>query len=74
MLPGEPITILITAGGRTRAAFVLPISEAEGLRLVGTARPQRDRLADVLWEEDRLADFMLPDDELDARREESHAS
>jgi hypothetical protein len=73
MLPGEPPTILITTGGQARAAFILPLTEAEAVRLVGSDPPPRDRMLETLWEEERLAERLLPDADLDARREEFHA-
>jgi hypothetical protein len=71
LLPGEPITILVCAGGRARAAFVLPVSEAEAAKITGQQpKARRDQMMDVLWEEDRFADARLPEIELDRRRGE----
>ena len=70
LLPGTPVTILISAGGQARAALVLPISESEARRLVGQPAPtKRDGQLEVLWEEDRAADYLLPDAELEQHQE-----
>jgi hypothetical protein len=70
LLPGEPITLLISSGGKVRAAFVLPISEAEARKLVGQPAPVgRDGRIEVLWEEDRAADLLLPDAELEHQQQ-----
>jgi len=70
LLPGTPTTILISAGGQTRAALVLPISESEARKLVGQAAPTKhDGQLEVLWEEDRAADYLLPDAELEQHQE-----
>ena len=71
LLPGTPVTLLISSGGRLRAAMVLPVTEAEARKLVGQPTAQdRDRRFDTLWEEDRMASLMLQDAELDHRRGE----
>ena len=70
VLPGTPVTILISAGGQARAALVLPISECEARKLVGqTAPTRRDGQLEVLWHEDRAADYLLPDAELEQHQE-----
>ena len=56
LLPGSPVTVVIMSNGRAKAAFVLPISEAEACKTFGQPAPvSRDREMEVLWEEERHA-------------------
>ena len=56
LLPGTPVTVVIMSNGRAKAAFVLPISEAEACKTFGQPAPvSRDREMEVLWEEERHA-------------------
>jgi hypothetical protein len=69
LLPGEPVTVLLSTGGRARAVFVLPISGIEAAKIVKQESPaQSDHVMDVLWEEARLAEVKLPDEALDEAR------
>jgi len=70
LLPGGPTTLLISSGGKVRAAFVLPVSEAEASKLIGRpAGQQRDGALEALWHEERAADLMQPDVELEHHQE-----
>lgn len=69
LLPGLPVTVVLTAGDEPSAAFVLPIEEQEARRMFGqpVAAP-RDHLLEQLLEEQRQADLASPDMLLDQKR------
>jgi len=80
LLPGLPITVVLTAGDQPTAAFVLPIAQDEARRVFGQpATEPRDHLLEQLFEEDRQDELACPDVLLDQRRayawglEEHHA-
>jgi len=80
LLPGLPITVVLTAGDQPAAAFVLPIAKDEARRMFGQpAAEPRDHLLEQLFEEQRQAELASPDMLLDQRRafawglEERHA-
>ena len=69
LLPGLPVTVVLSAGDEPSAAFVLPIDEHEARRMFGRpAAVQRDHLLEQLFEEQRQADITSPDLLLDQRR------
>lgn len=69
LLPGLPVTVVISTGREPAAAFVLPISQADACKAFGRPAPQpRDRLMEQLFEEDRHAALGSPDLILDQRR------
>lgn len=70
LLPSSPTTIVITRSGRADAVFVLPISRQEALAALGRpAAAAPDAMFDRLWEEDRVAEMVLPDAALEDLRE-----
>lgn len=72
LLPGEPVTVLVCERGRVRAAFMLPLSEAEARKAFGRpAKAPRDRLLEQLFEEERRGDMPSLDAVLD--QEDRHA-
>jgi len=65
LLPGLPVTVVISTGREPAAAFVLPISEAEACKVFGKPAPvARDPIAELLYEAERQADLAQPDIEL----------
>ena len=69
VLPGLPVTVVLTAGDEPAAAFVLPIDEPEARRLFGQpAAAPRDHLLEQLFEEQRQADLASPDILVDRQR------
>jgi len=69
LLPGLPVTVVLTAGDVPSAAFVLPIDEPEARRMFGQpVAAQRDHLLEQLLEEQRQADLAPPDILVDQRR------
>jgi len=69
LLPGSPTTVVLSAAGEPSAAFVLPIAESEARRLFGQPAPEpRDRLLERLFEEERQAELMMPDEQVDQSR------
>ncbi|MFO7684839.1 MAG: hypothetical protein R6V60_01995 [Desulfobacterales bacterium] len=80
LLPGLPVTVVLTAGDEPSAAFVLPINEQEARRMFGQpVAARRDHLLEQLFEEQRQDELGCPDVQLDRRRayarglEERHA-
>lgn len=69
LLPGLPITVVLSAGDEPSAAFVLPIAGDEAQRLFGepVAAP-RDHLIEQLFEEDRESEMASADILLDRHR------
>jgi hypothetical protein len=66
LLPGLPVTVVISAGRNPAAAFVLPISQAEACKAFGKPVPvPRDPIAELLYEEERQADAPSLHDVLD---------
>jgi len=69
LLPGLPVTVVLTAGDEPSAAFVLPIGEPEARRMFGQPKQDaRDHLLEQLFEEQRQADLASPDILVDRRR------
>jgi len=69
LLPGLPVTVVLTAGDEPSAAFVLPIDEREARRMFGQpAAVQRNHLLEQLFEEDRQAEHASQDILLDQHR------
>ena len=69
VLPGMPITVVLTAGDQPAAAFILPNDEYEARQLFGEPAPEpRDHLLEQLFEEDRQAELATPDLLLDQHR------
>jgi len=70
LLPGSPTTVIISAGDRPAAAFVLPISADEAGQALGNlALAQRDPMLEQLWEQERWSAMILQDAALDAERD-----
>lgn len=53
VLPGEPGTVIFSAGGSVKALFMIPASEQDARRLLGLPVVERDRDAETLFEEQR---------------------
>ncbi len=69
LLPGTPVTIVVSNGSKPAAAFILPIPEDEARRAFGKpVKASRDHMLEQLFEEDRQAELAQPDVLLDQHR------
>ena len=70
LLPGHPTTVIITCHGQIEAVFVLPLKASEVLKALGKDTvPKADLDLLALWEEERQAEQITPEVQLDRARE-----